>query len=767
MMALALSFTAIAVIFSWQFQFAAKDSSHPAESIPKAGYVGAPACGQCHRSQYESWKGSHHGLSMQAANPQTVLGDFKDASFSYNGISSRFFRRDGKFFVNTDGPDGRLADYEILYAFGLTPLQQYLVELPGGRMQALSIAWDSRDPPQGGRRWFHLYPDEKIDHADPLHWTGPYQNWNFMCADCHSTQVRHNYNADADRFDTQWNEINVACEACHGPGSRHVDWAEHNSAVRALFKGKDESKGLVVDLSGRQTPDRLNKLRQSISLSFKEGVELKTCAVCHARRTALTNEFVPAEGFDQHFLPALLTPELYFVDGQIKDEVYEYNSFRQSAMFARGVTCSDCHEPHALKLRGDTQTVCLQCHEGARYDATAHHHHAGNGQVKCVDCHMPQKNYMVVDPRRDHSFRVPRPDLSVKYGVPNPCAQCHGGKEAAWAADAVKHWLGRDARGLQRYAEAFHQVRETEAGAEQSLQEILRDRTIPPVAKGSLLAEAGGFLHAIAEDVKNSLHADSVTERLGALAAVENLPISQRWPLAQHLLNDPERNVRIEAARLLLDPALDEAQQQQIAKPLAELREAARIYASRPQWRMIEAGVEAKLGNAGNAIEAYEAALKIQPSLIQAYANLADTYRAAGDEAKARETLERGLKLLPREGALHYAKGLSDIRLKQTDQAMKELKLATELSADDRVFAYTYAVGLYSQGKTEAALGFLKKRLTEHPSERNNLYLLVQLAGRENRTELITPYIPTLKQLIQVDPQAKQLMMSLGSQSDR
>jgi len=755
--------TVIAAWLYWQFCPQAKGPSHPAEALAKASYVGAAACAECHRSQYDAWKGSHHALSMQPASPQTVLGDFKDANFTFNEVASRFFQREGQFFVNTDGFDGQPSDYAIKYAFGLTPLQQYLIELPDGRMQALSIAWDSRDKQQGGQRWFHLYPDEKVNHDDPLHWTGPYQNWNFMCADCHSTQVRHNYNADTDQFNTQWNEINVACEACHGPGSQHLEWAKQQSSIWALFKRKDDGNGLAVDVSGRQKPDRIKQMQQSTSLTFKEGTELKTCAVCHARRTALTNEFVPAEGFDQHFLAALLRPELYFEDGQIKDEVYEYNSFRQSKMFAKGVTCSDCHEPHALKLRGDVQTVCLQCHEGSRYDATAHHHHAGNGQVKCVDCHMPQKNYMVVDPRRDHSFRVPRPDLSQRYAVPNACAQCHRGKDADWAANAVRTWLGRDAKGFQRFAEAFHKTRTTEAGAEQSLREVLRDPTEPPVVKGSLLAEAGGFLYAIADDVKNSLHADAVAERLGALSAIENLPIAQRWPLAEHLLQDSERNVRIEAARLLLDPALDAQQKQQIAKPLAELQQAARIYASRPQWRLIAAGIEAKLGHQEKAVESYEAALKIQPSLTQAYANLADTYRTLGNEAKASETLDRGLKLLPSEGALHYAKGLAEIRQKQTAQGMKELKQATELSPDDRIFAYAYAVGLYSQGEKKVALAFLQKRLEAHPSERNNLYLLVQLAGREDRTELITPYIPVLKQLIQSDPQAKQLMMLLGS----
>jgi tetratricopeptide (TPR) repeat protein len=746
----------VAAWLAWQGFKRQTPSADPA--APTLAYIGASACGQCHQAQYQAWQGSHHALAMQPANPQTVLGDFKDARFDYNGVTSRFFRRDGQFFVNTDGPDGQSRDYAVEYAFGLTPLQQYLIALPDGRKQALSIAWDSRGPAQGGQRWYHLYPQEKIDHADPLHWTGPYQNWNFMCADCHSTQVRHNYDAQAERFDTQWGEINVACEACHGPGSAHRDWARRKADWRAFLKPKEAGNGLAVDLSGRQQPNRPENLARSTALSFREGQELKTCAVCHARRTALTNEFKPEEGFDQHFLPTFLRPELYEADGQIKDEVYEYNSFRQSKMFAKGVTCGDCHEPHALKLRGGLGAVCLQCHEAKRYAAKAHHHHAEDGQVACVDCHMPQKTYMGVDPRRDHSFRVPRPDLSVRLGVPNACQHCHQDKDSAWAATQVQSWLGREPRGFQRYAEAFHALRDTEAGAEAALQAALRDSTTPPLVKGSLLAEAEGFLHAVAQDVQNSLHADSVAERLGALTAIGGLPSSQRWPLAAHLLQAPERNVRVEAARLLLAPDLDEAQKRQMEPALGELKAAAAIYASRPQWRLIAADIEIKQGHPEKAIEEYEKALDIQPVFAQAYANLADTYRALGQEDKVQETLARGLARLPKEAALHYAKGLSHIRLKQTAAGMKALKRASELAPGDRIFAYAYALGLYSQGDKQAAFAFLKQRQDLHPAERNTLYLLAQLAMEENRRALIEPYLPRLSRLALADPEARQLM---------
>ena len=192
----------------------------------EAAFVGSAQCASCHEGSYQAWKGSQHALAMQHASEQAVLGDFGGAKFRYAGIESTFFRRDGKFFVRTDGPDGKLADFEVKYAFGVDPLQQYLVEFPDGRLQALSIAWDARPKASGGQRWFHLYPKEKIDFRDELHWTKRSQNWNFMCADCHSTNLRKAYDAATDRFKSTWSEISVGCEACHGPGSAHVEWAK-------------------------------------------------------------------------------------------------------------------------------------------------------------------------------------------------------------------------------------------------------------------------------------------------------------------------------------------------------------------------------------------------------------------------------------------------------------------------------------------------------------------------------------------------------------
>jgi predicted CXXCH cytochrome family protein len=350
----------------------------PAESgtaMATATYVGGQACGTCHPRETERWQGSDHARAMQPANHTTVLGDFDHATFEKDGVTSTFFRRDGDYFVRTDGPDGQLQEYKIAYTFGVDPLQQYLVAFPNGRYQALSIAWDTRPAIEGGQRWFHLYPHKKIDHRDILHWTGPLQNWNFVCADCHSTNLQKNYRPAEDRFETTWSDINVSCEACHGPGSRHVEWAEQMQHGRAH---PDPTHALVVPLkdssSGAWTfPPGQAIARRSTPLASR--LEVETCGRCHARRAQMWGDYQPGQPLADAYRVAFLEEALYHADGQIRDEVYEYGSFLQSRMYRAGVTCSDCHDPHSSRLRAQGNALCAQCHLSSTYDGPQHHFH--------------------------------------------------------------------------------------------------------------------------------------------------------------------------------------------------------------------------------------------------------------------------------------------------------------------------------------------------------------------------------------------------------
>jgi len=388
-------------------------------------YVGDKTCQKCHQKEHARWHGSYHDLAMQKAGASSVLGDF-NTTFVYNGITTTFFKKGNAFMVRTDGSDGKLHDYEVAYTFGVYPLQQYLIPFPGGKFQALDIAWDSRKNSEGGQRWFHLHPDDNVTAGDPLHWTGANLNWNYMCADCHSTNLKKNYDPKTHSYHTTYDALNVSCEACHGPGSEHLVWAKNPKTYKGALK-----QGLGIDLSafGKKRWEIDPKSGKPTLLQPVDRSEIELCARCHSRRSQLDDDAVPGDRFEDHYLPAVLSDPLYFPDGKIEDEVYVYGSFLQSKMFAKGVTCSDCHDAHSLKRKAEGNNVCNRCHRAVDYETPKHHFHA-RGTAGCIDCHMPPRTYMGVDARNDHSFRIPRPDLSVGTQTPNACTLCHKDKKA-------------------------------------------------------------------------------------------------------------------------------------------------------------------------------------------------------------------------------------------------------------------------------------------------------------------------------------------------
>ena len=354
-----------------------------------------PRCGAT-RSTSTPW------ITRQRNRCSAILSD---ATFDYYGVRSRFFRTDGKYFVETDGPDGKLATFQVKYTFGIDPLQQYLIEFPDGRVQALSIAWDARSKEKGGQRWFHLYPGENIRHDDVLHWTKLNQNWNFMCAECHSTGLRKNYDAERDRYATTWSEISVGCEACHGQGSNHVAWARAQQSWWPFGRKEDRSKGLLARLDEREGviwahDPASGNVRRNLPVNLLR-TEVETCGRCHARRSELSEKWVPGHWLqDTHAIAAPLARDVYWPDGQMRDvaEAYNYVPFKQSKMFAAGVTCSNCHDPHSAKQRIAGDGVCLQCHATEVYAGAKHsRHQQANAAPNCVSCHMPARTYMVIE----------------------------------------------------------------------------------------------------------------------------------------------------------------------------------------------------------------------------------------------------------------------------------------------------------------------------------------------------------------------------------
>ncbi len=706
-----------------------------AADAPPLTYVGSETCASCHQDEGKLWSDSHHKLAMDHATEKSVLGDFADASFEHFGVKSRFFRRDGKFLVETDGPDGKFAEFEIKYTFGVYPLQQYLIEFPDGRLQALGIAWDSRPKDKGGQRWFHLYPNEEVGHDDVLHWTKLNQNWNFMCAECHSTGVRKNYDAKTDSFATTWAEISVGCETCHGQGSAHVAWASNPAGWNAAGTG-GESKGLVVrfDERARRTwainASTGNATPSQSPPALREEVE--TCGLCHARRGQISEDWVPGQWLSDTHVVSPLSRGVYFADGQMDDEVYNYGSFKQSKMFAKGVTCSDCHDPHSSKLKLPGDGVCLTCHAPQKYTVAAHARHEGvNPPVGCADCHMPTRTYMVVHPRHDHSMRVPRPDLSVRLGTPNACNACHTGKTAQWAADAVQSWHGSDRKGFQHYAAAFHDAWNEQADARKLLAAAGSDRETPGFARAGALAELAPYLSAANVDVARSSIADpDPMVRIGALDMLDSAAPEQIWQIAAPLLGDPVRGVRVRAADLLAavpaagQPAGDRAAFDRAA---AEFVAAQELNADRPEARLTLGSFYARRGDAVRAEAEYKAALKLAPQFAPAAVNLADLYRQTGRDSDGEATLREAIADSPKDAGLHYALGLALIRLKRSSDALGELRQAAELAPDSAQNAYVYAIALNSTGRRDEALKTLTDALARHPDNRQILTALAQI----------------------------------------
>src|ERR1700730_17187035 len=525
--------------------------------VSAATFAGSETCAGCHQAQAELWQSSQHKHAMAHAIDKSILGNFNDAGFDYYGVHSRFFRNDEKFFVETDGPDGKLATFEIKYTFGLDPLQQYLIEFPDGRLQALSIAWDSRPKEKGGQRWFHLYANEEIRHDDILHWTKLNQNWNFMCAECHSTGVHKNYDAANDRFATTFAEISVGCETCHGQGSSHVAWARNRNRWWSFAKQEDPAKGLMVhfderkDIVWRHDPTTGNSQRNFAPARLRKEVE--TCGLCHARRGEFSEDWVPGRWLSDTHAVSPLARGLYEADGQMRDEVYNYGSFKQSWMFAAGVTCSDCHDPHAAKLVASGDSVCAQCHSPDKYAAATHHHHdVAKPALACASCHMPERTYMVVDRRRDPSFLTPRADMSVEFGTPNACNDCHSGKSPAWAASAIDRWHGTKGESFQKYAQAFHAAWTDKADAAVLLAVVASDQNAPAIARASALSELASRVSPSNINLARAGLSDpDPIVRIGALDMLENVPAAQLWPLASPLLSDASRGVRIRAASVL------------------------------------------------------------------------------------------------------------------------------------------------------------------------------------------------------------------------
>ncbi|MGR9073494.1 MAG: tetratricopeptide repeat protein [Gammaproteobacteria bacterium] len=707
----------------------AKDSD--SKHVIEKSYVGAQACKECHLSEFNAWQGSHHQLAMQHAEQQSVLGDFNDVTFEYNGIKSFFYQRDGQFFVRTDGPEGKLAHYPIKYTFGVSPLQQYLIEFPGGRLQALSIAWDSRAQSEGGQRWFHLYPNENIKYTDQLHWTGRYQNWNLQCAECHSTHLKKNYNAESDSYQTTFTELNVACEACHGPASQHIEWGKKTQQSDK----QNEENGLVVQLNSRWGEAwKFSGPEAKFAERDKRANDelMNVCWSCHSRRSTLVEGTYPGLPLEMTHRPALLAQPTYYADGQQRDEDYTWGSFKQSKMFQKGVTCMDCHEPHSLSLRAEGNGLCGRCHNPKEFDTERHHYHKPDSEGgKCIDCHAPEQNYMIIDGRHDHSFRLPRPDLSLRIGSPNACIQCHENREDNWAVNAMDRWYGSSWKDRPHYGIVLDAALTQGLKALPSLLELAQDQHHPAIVRATAVTLMSPFMQpGLMEIVKKQLQDDDQLIRMAALGLTENLDVVNRLKLASPLLSDSIYSVRIEAARILADIA----ENQIPAKKLTSYRSALKDYIQSQQVNQDWPSANVNLGNLYSrqgkfeaATKAYRQALSLDPGFTAAYIGLSELFRIQKKDDEGEKVLRDGLEKVNNSADLHHSLGLLLIRKADREKALAELAAANEIAPNNVRYGYVYGVALHSMGKVQEAVDVFKAIDEQHPYDLSILNALISI----------------------------------------
>lgn len=682
-----------------------------------ATFVGREQCIECHTAAYESWLGSHHDDAMDIASDETVLGDFNDVEFEHRGITSRFYRKDEKFFVYTEGPGGEMAEFEVTHTFGVEPLQQYLVPFPGGRLQALSVVWDVE---RG--QWISLNPDTDIAADDWLHWSRNGQNWNGMCAECHSTNLQKGYDADTRTFNTTWSEIDVSCEACHGPGSRHVAWAEIDPMARPEVEGYD----LVVHTDAMDS-------RQQVDL----------CASCHMRRAEIGDYNHQEEGLLEHMVPSLLEQGLYHADGQILEEVYVWGSFVQSKMYQNEVRCGDCHDVHSLALHKEGNELCLQCHQAASYDVYEHHFHQKiyEGQPSdgalCVKCHMPEQPFMVIDERADHSLRVPRPDLSLETGAPNSCNQsgCHSDQTVEWSVEAFTDWYGKARKS--HYGTILSAARAGEPDAENGLHLLVEDPLYPTIVRATALSALQAYPSEQTQEVmQRALEDEEALLRHTAATAVTTGTPEAFVELLGPLLFDSVRAVRIRAASRLAGTGREyfkPYQRDALDKELAEYVDAMTASLDFAASGMNLGNLYAELREPAQAERYYRAAIEVDSLFFPAKMNLAVLLSQQGETAGAETLLREVLDAYPEQYDASYSLALLLVGLGRSEEALPFLARASAGMPQRPRVHYNYGLLLAQVGSDAIAELALSKALAIEPQSIDYLYALIDFYYRRGR----------------------------------
>jgi Tfp pilus assembly protein PilF len=725
-------------------------------------FVGRATCVECHQKETELWIGSHHDRAMDSATDQTVLGNFNDFEFKHRGQTHRMFKRNGKFYMNTLGPNGIFEDYEVAFTFGYTPLQQYLVPFDGGRLQCLPIVWDTDKG-----KWFHLgdtlYPNEELNGDNWLFWTNQAQNWNGMCADCHSTNLQKNFDPKTFTYNTTWSEIDVSCEACHGPASAHLNWAKLPEGSRP----ENTNTGLVIKTSNLSNEELVN-----------------TCVRCHSRRTILSDYPNSNKELLDFIVPQKALPPYYHVDGQILDEDYVYTSFTQSKMFTKDVSCKDCHDVHAAKVIIRGNELCLQCHQPDIYDTPLHHFHKmpkenlkklinntsaptmeeGEGAL-CVNCHMTGRFYMGNDYRRDHSFRIPRPDLTLSIGTPNACNDCHTDKSVKWAQQNIEKWYGIKKR--PHYGTAFAAANSGDTAAIQTLINYAQNEVYPLMVRASAVAMLANYNNSTSFDaIKQALTAPESLIRHAAVGSFQSNQLNDYLLVLAPLLNDQVKAIRAETAYKFSEIPRNMLDEKILKKIDAGLNE----FEQNNLYMADFSGGQLNLGNLylhknelAKAEQAYKQAIAIDKLFYQARTNLAMVYNRQGKNQEAEKIFKELIRDFPELPGLNYSLALLLAEMNKPDESKTYLLKATQENPENSRIWYNLAV---LESKTEGqnkAEYYYKKALDIDPDNYEILWGLAFYYYSNNQNQKAKTLLLNLKESNPDDVQVSKLLKMISN----
>lgn len=739
-----------------------KNTETPNVTDTEASFVGSIECQDCHKLEYDKWEGSHHDLAMDVANENTVLGDFNNTEFTLHGITSRFFRKDGKYFVHTNGPGGEMGDFEITHTFGWYPLQQYLIPFPGGRLQTLHIAWNSKE-----NFWFRVPPEGPIEPNDWLYWTNAAQNWNGMCAQCHSTNLKKNYDPDSGTYNTTWSDIDVGCEACHGAGSRHVEWAQMSDMARPEVSNYELTQ---------QTSD----------ITSREHVEL--CAPCHSRRGAMGDDTHAKADLLDNYLPSLLTENLYFPDGQIQDEVYVYGSFTQSKMYRHDVRCSDCHDVHTIKLVKEDNELCLQCHRATQYDTKDHHFHKQAGEAGdailsaegetlfevgtgalCVQCHMPGRVYMGADYRPDHSFRVPDPVLDETIGAPDACLRCHVDKDSQWSQNSVHEWYGPGQRS--HYGTVIARARQGDPDVAPDLLQLAGDLLYPVNVRATALSLSAAYPGTgTTQAMEIAMMDEEALMRRTAVSAIFVPEPAQLAKLIAPMLYDPVKTVRIEAASRLsgeMAKLLDDEQQKVFEVVLQEYVTAMEYTADFAGSRHNLANLYSVTDRPEDAVKQYEQAIRIDDRFYPAKMNLAVLYSQRGQNDKAEKLLREVVRDEPELYDAAYSLGLLLAELQNYTEGVKYLEIASKGLPERARIHYNLGLIYAFQQKMAAAEDELRAALSLEPQSLGFQYGLADFYLKSGQFEKARPIAEDMASMHPENPIGEQMLNFIRTNTGR